>query len=107
MLAAEGIATVGIDPAAALLDEARRQHPQGDYRAGGAEALEFANGAGLAEGGAAARPASCSGYAARKPLDGKGVGMTVTVPLRISPSGLPSGSRVRPKKLFRKIAPAA
>jgi SAM-dependent methyltransferase len=41
MLQAEGIGTVGIDPTAALLDEARRRDPGGDYRPGRAEALTF------------------------------------------------------------------
>jgi hypothetical protein len=57
--------------------------------------------------GGAVRPARILAYAARKPLDGIGAGTTVTAPLRISPSGLPSGRSERPKKLFRKIAPAA
>lgn len=41
MLRAEGIAAVGVDPTAALLDAARRLDPTGDYRAGRAEALNF------------------------------------------------------------------
>jgi 2-polyprenyl-3-methyl-5-hydroxy-6-metoxy-1,4-benzoquinol methylase len=44
MMAAEGIRSVGIDPTATLLEEARRRDPGGDYRAGRAEALEFADG---------------------------------------------------------------
>ena len=42
-LAARGIRTVGIDPTEALLGEARRRDPGGDYRPGRAEALEFAD----------------------------------------------------------------
>jgi SAM-dependent methyltransferase len=41
MLQAQGIATVGIDPTATLLDSARRLDPAGDYRPGRAEALDF------------------------------------------------------------------
>jgi SAM-dependent methyltransferase len=41
MLAARGIAAIGIDPTAALLAEARRRDPAGDYRAGRAERLDF------------------------------------------------------------------
>jgi SAM-dependent methyltransferase len=41
MLAARGIGTVGIDPTEALLQEARRRDPGGDYRHGRAEALDF------------------------------------------------------------------
>ncbi len=41
MLAERGIRTVGIDPTEALIDEARRRAPQGDYRIGRAEALDF------------------------------------------------------------------
>lgn len=41
MLRAEGIAAIGIDPTAALLDTARRLDPEGDYRPGRAEALDF------------------------------------------------------------------
>jgi SAM-dependent methyltransferase len=40
-LAARGIRTVGIDPTEALLAEARRRDPGGDYRPGRAEALDF------------------------------------------------------------------
>lgn len=39
MLRAEGIETVGIDPTEALIAEARRQDPTGDYRIGRAERL--------------------------------------------------------------------
>jgi SAM-dependent methyltransferase len=41
MLGAMGINTVGIDPTEALIEQARRQDPDGDYRIGRAEALEF------------------------------------------------------------------
>jgi SAM-dependent methyltransferase len=41
LAAARGITTVGIDPTAALIDEARRRHPEGDYRVEGAEALSL------------------------------------------------------------------
>lgn len=44
LLQARGIETVGIDPTAALLEEARRRDPQGDYRDGRAEALDFPDG---------------------------------------------------------------
>jgi SAM-dependent methyltransferase len=40
-LAARGIKTIGIDPTASLLAEARRRDPNGDYRLGRAEALQF------------------------------------------------------------------
>ncbi len=40
-LGARGVRTVGIDPTEALLAEARRRDPDGDYRPGRAEALEF------------------------------------------------------------------
>lgn len=43
MLAAEGLSTAGIEPAETLIREARRLHPEGDYRAAGAEALPFGN----------------------------------------------------------------
>jgi SAM-dependent methyltransferase len=36
-----GIAAIGIDPTAALLEEAKRRDPQGDYRLGKAEQLAF------------------------------------------------------------------
>ncbi len=41
MLQAEGVAATGVDPTAALIDEARRRDPLGDYRSGRAEALDF------------------------------------------------------------------
>jgi SAM-dependent methyltransferase len=41
LLASCGVTTVGIDPTAALIDEARRRHPEGDYRVEGAEALSL------------------------------------------------------------------
>lgn len=41
MLAADGVRTTGVDPTAALIDEARRRDPSGDYRIGRAEALDF------------------------------------------------------------------
>ena len=44
MLAARGIRTVGIDPTEALIDEAKRRHPEGDYRIGRAEQLAFPDG---------------------------------------------------------------
>lgn len=40
-LTTRGVATVGIDPTAALIDEARRRHPGGDYRVERAEALSL------------------------------------------------------------------
>ena len=43
MLAARGIASVGIDPTRALIDAARRRHPDGDYRVEAAEALSLDN----------------------------------------------------------------
>lgn len=39
-LSAQGVAAVGVDPTAALIDEARRRDPLGDYRLGRAEALD-------------------------------------------------------------------
>jgi SAM-dependent methyltransferase len=39
MLATLGVASIGIDPTEALIAEARRRHPAGDYRVAGAEAL--------------------------------------------------------------------
>ena len=39
MLAAQGIATTGIDPTAALIAQARRRHPEGIYHIAAAEAL--------------------------------------------------------------------
>lgn len=41
MLGERGIKTVGIDPTEALIEEARRRHPEGEYRIGRAEALDF------------------------------------------------------------------
>jgi len=41
LLRAEGIAATGIDPTEALIAEARRLDPTGDYRVGRAEALDF------------------------------------------------------------------
>jgi SAM-dependent methyltransferase len=38
---AEGIATIGIDPAAALIEQARRLDPVGDYRMAHAESLDL------------------------------------------------------------------
>jgi SAM-dependent methyltransferase len=38
-----GIETVGVDPTVALLEQARRRDPKGDYREGVAEKLDFAN----------------------------------------------------------------
>jgi len=43
MLRERGIAPVGIDPTAALLKVARQRDPEGDYRFGLAEKLEFAD----------------------------------------------------------------
>ena len=45
MLKADGVAAVGIDPTAALIDHARRLDPGGDYRVEAAEALGFEDGA--------------------------------------------------------------
>lgn len=42
-LRAEGWQVVGVDPTAALLETARGRDPLGDYRAGRAEALDFAD----------------------------------------------------------------
>ncbi|MEO8373876.1 MAG: class I SAM-dependent methyltransferase [Sphingomonas bacterium] len=44
MLAARGIRTVGIDPTEVLIDEAKRRDPEGDYRIGRAEQLDFPDG---------------------------------------------------------------
>jgi SAM-dependent methyltransferase len=41
MLAAHGIKTIGIDPTVALIDEARRCDPTGDYRVEGGEATSL------------------------------------------------------------------
>jgi SAM-dependent methyltransferase len=43
MLREFGIKTVGIDPTTALVEHARRQDPEGEYRIGVAEALDFAD----------------------------------------------------------------
>lgn len=45
MLRERGIATTGIDPTAALIDQARGRDPAGDYRLGRAESLAFDDGA--------------------------------------------------------------
>lgn len=45
MMAAGGIATVGVDPVALFLRRARERHPTGDYREGFAEALPVPDGA--------------------------------------------------------------
>jgi len=44
MLAERGIAVTGIDPTEAFIAHARSRHPEGDYRIGRAEALDFADG---------------------------------------------------------------
>jgi SAM-dependent methyltransferase len=44
MLRQRGIETIGIDPTAALLEEARRRDPGGHYRTGRAERLDFEDG---------------------------------------------------------------
>ena len=44
MLQACGIRTVGVDPTEPLVQHARLQDPQGDYRIGRAEALDFPDG---------------------------------------------------------------
>lgn len=41
VMQAMGVATVGVDPTAALVDRARALDPHGDYRIGRAEALDF------------------------------------------------------------------
>jgi SAM-dependent methyltransferase len=43
LMQALGIETVGIDPTEAMIAEARRRDPAGDYRVGGAERLAFAD----------------------------------------------------------------
>jgi SAM-dependent methyltransferase len=43
MMQTLGIAPIGIDPTAAMIAEARRRDPHGDYRIGKAEALEVAD----------------------------------------------------------------
>lgn len=45
MLQAWGVAAIGLDPTEALLAQARTLDPEGDYRAGRAEALPFPEGA--------------------------------------------------------------
>lgn len=45
MLRDEGVAAVGIDPTAGLIEHARRLDPDGDYRVEAAEALGFEDGA--------------------------------------------------------------
>ncbi|MFZ4382500.1 MAG: class I SAM-dependent methyltransferase [Sandarakinorhabdus sp.] len=42
MLGARGIATTGIDPTAALIEQARSLHPDGDYRIAAAETMAVA-----------------------------------------------------------------
>jgi SAM-dependent methyltransferase len=44
MMQACGLRAIGVDPTEALISEARRRDPAGDYRIGRAEALEFADG---------------------------------------------------------------
>jgi SAM-dependent methyltransferase len=44
LLRQRGIETIGIDPTVALIEEARRRDPQGTYRIGKAEKLEFEDG---------------------------------------------------------------
>ncbi|MCI4665226.1 MAG: class I SAM-dependent methyltransferase [Neomegalonema sp.] len=41
MLRARGIDTIGVDPTARLIEEARRRDPEGDYREGNGEKLAF------------------------------------------------------------------
>jgi SAM-dependent methyltransferase len=41
LLAGEGIATIGIDPTATLIDRARELHPEGDYRVESAEMMDM------------------------------------------------------------------
>ena len=43
MLAAKGLSTTGIDPSESLIAQAKRLHPQGDYRIAYAEDLPFEN----------------------------------------------------------------
>ena len=43
MLCGLGVPTIGIDPTARLIDEARRRDPDGDYQLGNAEDLRFSN----------------------------------------------------------------
>jgi SAM-dependent methyltransferase len=44
LLRQRGIDAIGIDPTTALLEQARRRDPGGDYRGGGAERMDFADG---------------------------------------------------------------
>lgn len=44
MLRSAGIRAVGLDPTEALVEEARRRDPKGDYRLGRAEDMDFADG---------------------------------------------------------------
>lgn len=44
MMQTLGIAPIGIDPTAAMIAEARRRDPDGDYRIGAAEALDMPSG---------------------------------------------------------------
>ncbi|HEY4163138.1 MAG TPA: class I SAM-dependent methyltransferase [Dongiaceae bacterium] len=44
MMQGLGIASIGIDPTRALVDEARHRDPAGDYRIGRAETLDFPDG---------------------------------------------------------------
>ena len=59
----------------------------------------------LASDDGAVCPARQLRYTALSRLDGSACGGLAGA-LQISPSGLPSGSTVRPKKLFRNMAPA-
>jgi hypothetical protein len=43
MLRAEAVETIGVDPTPALIERAQSLDPQGDYRIGRAEDLEFAD----------------------------------------------------------------
>src|SRR5437773_631563 len=44
MLREQGIEAIGIDPTAALIEEAQRRDPRGEYRPGKAELLQFNDG---------------------------------------------------------------
>jgi SAM-dependent methyltransferase len=44
MMRGWGVTPIGIDPTEALVEEARRREPDGDYRIGRGEALDFADG---------------------------------------------------------------
>lgn len=44
MMQAAGLTTIGIDPTATLIEQARRLDPDGDYRIAGAEALDLDDG---------------------------------------------------------------